>query len=176
MVFCHVHGSFFLLPCSLCIFCCLQSSTPWCVFYSFFYFSNPFPTAHSNFVHLPVRFQVRALMGSVIPPFGWVDFHSWTLSCPCLVYGWLPLDWTHILLLQKLQSELGEEWGSQDITYSNLWMENHPKGSHGLGRDLKASQKGTLFGLSYRVTFMKMGKVIATLVWKSKKMWCPRFA
>lgn len=53
-----------------------------CLLLSFIYFSNLFPTAHSNFVHLPVKFQVRALMGSVIPLFCWVDFYSCTLSWP----------------------------------------------------------------------------------------------
>lgn len=51
-------------------------------------------------------------------------------------------------------------------------MENHPEGSHGLGRDSNASQKGISFGLSYRVT-LKMGKVISPRVLKSKKMQCP---
>lgn len=69
-------------------------------------------------------------------------------------------------LARKAAARVGEREGRgpQNIKYSNLWMKNHPEGSHGLGRDSKPSQKGTLFGLSYRVTFMRTGEVIARRV------------
>lgn len=43
-------------------------------------------------------------------------------------------------------------------------MENRGEGSHGLGRDFRAAQKGALFGLSNKDIFMKMGEVTAPRV------------
>lgn len=44
-------------------------------------------------------------------------------------------------------------------------MDNDPKKSHGLGRDLKTSQKGEFFLIwLFIFIFMKMGKIIATKV------------
>lgn len=171
MIFCHVHGSVSPLLCSLHTFCCLWASTPWCIFYFLSFISqilshcslwlctspSQIPSERFDGINHSTILLSRVLQ---LDPF---------LALAESIDGYL---WVrHTFFAGEAAARVG---GRVRITgYSNLWMENHPKGGHGFGRDHKASQKRTLFGFSHRV-ILKMGKVMATKVWKSKKMWCPQ--
>lgn len=140
VIFCHVCGSVFPLPCSTHLSLPLgfyPLIVPSVFYFSPKLFSHYWSQLCTSFSQIPSdRYDGISHYTMLLS-----RVSSWTPSWTHPGYRWQLLSWAHILCLEKLQQDLGVAWELWDIKYSNLWMESHPEESHGLGRDSMASQK-----------------------------------